>query len=216
VIDDFYNRNIADRANEKTSDYLLGHRINDEIELRDKLNSLRDTVLTNIKDKLRNEYGVTKANPPIQKICKNKTLKEWKLQPTTFDPKKNNISVDDLSDFVKSDKSVKASSPSTQSGEYDFVKRYYNDTESLLHGVLDIDIAKISKITNIHKADEDTEAIRIDEKTFDSMVESKYSSYSLYRDAGIKLEFDSSNYNPSVDWDQEVRDYLKDDNSYDS
>jgi hypothetical protein len=55
----------------------------------------------------------------------------------------------------------------------------------------------------------------IDEKTFDFIVDSSYSSYSLYRDAEIELEFDSSKYDPGVDWDQEVSNYLNADDSYD-
>ena len=58
VIEDFFLRNIATRANEQLSDYILGSKIKEELELEKQLNDVVVNFRNDMISYIKNEYNI--------------------------------------------------------------------------------------------------------------------------------------------------------------
>lgn len=141
VISDFYARNIKDRSHESTQDFILGRDIKRELELEkiaeDKIKDINDKR-TNI---IKGEFNITAK--------KDRTRDENGNRERILDYKQQPLLAGDIK-LISEEDIEEVNFPSHEDrAKYDFIKRTYNDSKSIVGEFLnikweDIELSQIS------------------------------------------------------------------------
>lgn len=159
VIDDFFFRNIAVRDNEKLSDYILGSKINKELELKEKIELNTKKIKDEYISFLKREYNIKSKDSCLCGYIKNEGLKKFINSISNVQDKGKNYLAEDL--IKLNSKLVLNENKKIDNNKLNYIKENIGGKESIIKSIIDFDTNNIKVIKGFSKLDIDNDAINI-------------------------------------------------------
>lgn len=156
VISDLYARNIKDRRGEKTQDFILGKDIKLELEIEEKVQANIIDINKYLHDLRKNNFNIT-AKTDRSRTEEVNGIKKRLLESN---------SALDGNELLKisQEKEIKIVIDAYDDKKYEFTKKYYNDTKSILENFLNLKTENINKLSSFREIGIQEDAIKMAKK----------------------------------------------------
>ena len=159
VIEDFFLRNIATRVNEQLSDYILGSKIKEELELEKQLNDVVVNFRNDMISYIKNEYNIKTKKSNLCTYFSNYNLVNFIKSLANSHDQGKEYNVEKI---LKLSNSLELNEEKDYDDmKYKYVKLNIEGKNSIINSILNFNVNNLKKIKGLKKLELNNEAIEI-------------------------------------------------------